>query len=154
MKLATLAIQAEAWLQEELCAQRALHEALARTERAARSRDGDLAGCEPELRALLVQAAPRDARRRALLARLASVLSLPVAAVTLTRVTTAVEVEGLDGTRLAGLRAELRAVAASVVRTARRLSVLARVHRELFEELCTALQNAAGGQPAIVDAEA
>ena len=153
MKLATLAIQTEAWLQEELCAQRALHEALARTERAARTEHADLGSCEPALRALLAQAAPREVRRRALLARLASVLALPVAQVTLSRVATAVDAGGLDGSRLHGLRVELREVVAGVVRVARRLSVLARAHRELFDELCTAL-SAAGNGAAMVDAEA
>jgi hypothetical protein len=157
MNVAALAIQTEAWLQEELGAQRALLEALARTEQAARGSDG----AELERRTLAVQAllgetAPRDARRRALLGRLTATLSLAPGEVALSRLVPRLAAAGVDVQRLEAARVELRGVVARVVKTGRRLAALARYHRGLLEELCQLLiadaPPGAGGH--LVDARA
>ena len=157
MSLSTLAIQTEAWVQEELGAQRALLEALSRTEQAARA--GKSAGLERhgrELEGLLEEVGARDARRRALLGRLAGALGLPANGVTLSRLVARMEADQLDPRRLQGLRAELREIVAGVVRTSRRLAAVAQYHRGLMNELCSALTaGGAGieGAGALLDAE-
>jgi len=132
-----LAIQAEAWLQEELEAQRALFQVLTRTEAAARGAAGpELERCGRELAALVALGAPREARRRALLGRLAGELGLAPPAVNLTRICAALAQRGLDAQRLQNARGELRAATAATVKLSRRLCALAQYHRGLLDELC------------------
>ena len=157
MTVAALAIQAEAWLQEELEAQRALLAALERTELAARgTAAAELERCGLDVAALAALAPPREARRRALLARLARELALPAQGLNLTRVCAALAARAIDVQRLERARLEVRAVAAAVVKTSRRLCALASYHRGLLEELCqlflAGAPAAAGGH--LVDARA
>lgn len=137
MTLTTLAIQAEAWVQEEIGAQRQLLDSLARTEVAARA--GDAAALERggrELSGLVALAGPRAARRRALLGKLSTELRLAPGELRLSRLVEQLGGEHGNGQRLAGLRAELRAVVAAVVRTGRRLTAMARYHGGLLEDVC------------------
>jgi hypothetical protein len=153
VNLQALAIQAEAWIQEEVAAQRGLQAVLAGIEAAARA-GTELSARSAELEAALASAAARDARRRALLSRVGSALGIPARAVTLGKLAAALEQTALDGARLSALRAELRAVVAGTVRASRRLSALARYHRGLLEELAGLITG--GGKPesgVLVDAE-
>ena len=147
MTLATLAIQTEAWVQEEIDAQLQLLTALTQIETAARA--GGSAQLEHggrELEALLSVAPVREARRRALLARLAPELGLPLAMVTLTRLVAHLRTAALDTQRVESLRSELREIVAAVLKIARRLAALAQYHPGFFDELC-ALFARAGSTP-------
>ena len=161
MTLTSLTIQTEAWVQEEIAAQRKLLEILGRTEQAARSgASAALAQSGAELEAALALAPARSARRGALLGKLAPALGLPASAVTLSKLASRLAADGLangiNGERLNTLRQELREVVAAVARTGRRLGALARYHSALSEELCALLQARAPGQPeqgALIDAQ-
>ena len=132
-----LAIQAEAWLQEELEAQRTLLQALTQTEAVARGTSGaELERCARELAALVALGAPREARRRALLGRLASELGLAGQDLNLTRICAALGQRGIDAQRIQNARGELRTATAATVKLSRRLCALAQYHRGLLEELC------------------
>ena len=132
-----LAIQAEAWLQEELGAQRALLQVLTRIEVAVRGADGaELERCGRELAGLVALGAAREARRRALLGRLASELGLAARELNLTRICAALVKRGIDAQRIQDARGELRAATAATVKLSRRLCALAQYHRGLLEELC------------------
>ena len=153
--ITTLAIQLESWVQEEIGAQARLAQALAALERAVRAGTGAPIGpAGAALEAELAGAPAREARRRALLGRLAAALGLPAQTLTLTRIAARLEGEKIDTTRLAGLRAELRVTVAGVARSARRLAAVAQYHRGFLDELCRALldqdANPAAGQ--LVDA--
>jgi hypothetical protein len=138
--LATLAIHAEAWLQEELGAQHALAAVLERIERAARAgSSADLARSAQELEALLGGAPGRDARRRVIGMRAASELGLAAEVPTLAALATRLAAAGVDVARLDALRAELRAAVAAGLRASRRLAALAQYHRGVLEELCQLL---------------
>jgi len=156
MTLATLAIHAEAWLQEELGAQRALLALLERIEAAAcAGASAELASSGHELEAHLAGTGARDARRTTLFARLAAALGLPAAGVTMTGLCARLAALGIDTTRLEPMRTELRELARSVLRTSRRLAALAQYHRGFLEELCQLLR---AGSPSseghLVDARA
>jgi len=156
MTLATLAIHTESWLQEELGAQRALLLALEKIDAAARAGSG--AGIESgtrDLAELVALAGPREARRHALLARLAGELGLPLAQLTLTKVAQRLDAAALETTRLAGLRTELREVAARVLKAGRALAAVARYHRGLLTEICELfLSQAPEGERHLLDARA
>lgn len=153
--ITTLAIQLEAWVQEEIGAQARFAAALEELERAVRAgAAAPLAKAGSTLEAELAGAPGREARRRALLARLAAALGLAPAGLTLTRVAARLEAEQVDVTRLAALRSELRATVAGVARTTRRLAAVAQYHRGLFDELCQKLLDKGGGSASgqLVDA--
>jgi hypothetical protein len=134
--LTTLAIHTEAWLQEEIGAQRAVLEVLGRTEAAARGgKSAALERSVRELEAVLAPAAGRDARRRVLANRLGAVLGVNGSEVTLSRLAARLEAERLETSRLAALRGELREVVADVLRSSRRLTAMARYHGGLAEDL-------------------
>ncbi len=153
MTLEAFAIQSEAWAQEEIGAQRILLAILERIERAAGSGDREALGRgAAELEGALAQAPARDARRRALLGRLSAALGLAAGTVTLSQLLARLAQAGLEERRLAALRAELRAVVASVVRASRRLAALARYHRGLLQELGGVWLAREGGG-ALVDAQ-
>jgi hypothetical protein len=135
--LATLAIHAEAWLQEELGVQRSILDALARIETAARAGSGaELAGRGHELERAIAATAQRESRRAALLAKLASALGLAAREVTLSGLFARLAGEGIEIARLESLRSELREAVTAVLRTGRRLAAVAQYHRGFFEELC------------------
>jgi hypothetical protein len=135
--LAALAIHVEAWLQEELGAQRSLLDVLARIEAAARAgSSAELERSGRELATLLSGAGARDARRGALLAKLAAALELAAGGVTLSRLFARLAEERIETARLESMRAELFDVARSVVGTGRRVAAVAQYHRGLLEELC------------------
>lgn len=153
MTLTTLVIHTEAWLQEELGAQRALLAALERVEGAARGATGaELEQRGRELEQLLAPAGPRSARRDLLLSRLATGLGARAGELTLTQLSARLSGAGLDTSRLDGLRAELRTAAAAVLRAGRRLATLARYHRGVLEELCQLLGSGTADQNHLVDA--
>jgi hypothetical protein len=154
--LATLAIHAESWLQEELAAQTAVLAALERIDAAARaSSTPELESAAQALAACLPTAAAREARRRALLGRFAAELALGPNETNLARVADGLARAGLDVTRLAALRAELRALVARVLKASRRLAALASYHRGLLEDLCAALVGATpSAANALVDTRA
>lgn len=156
MTLATLAIHAEAWLQEELAAQRAIVVALSKIEAAARAGEGaELASSGRELADLLAGTGARDGRRAALMARLASALGLASGGVTLPELCARLAEEGLDTARLEPMRAELSEVARSVLQASRRMAALAQYHRGFFEELCQVLRlGAQSSEGHLVDAQA
>ena len=158
MTLATLAIQAEAWVQEEIAAQRQVLDALARTESAARAGDGGaVERGGRELSALIALAGPRSARRRALLGKLAGELGLAPGDLRLSLLIDGLGGEHGSGQRLAGLRAELREIVSAALRTGRRLAALARYHRGLLEDVCrlvSATTDEAGREARWVDARA
>ncbi len=152
--LATLAIQTEAWLQEELAAQRAQLALLDKLEGAARAgRTAELEREAHELSVLLCGASAREARRRALLGRLAGALALPARELTLSRLAAELARAGLETARLAALREELREVVAAGLKTGRRLAAVAKYHRGLLEELCQVFAaEAPAGAGNLVDA--
>jgi hypothetical protein len=153
MTLTTLAIHAEAWLQEELGAQQALLATLGRLERAARAGSAaELEGGGTELAGLLAPADAREARRRALLARMGAALGADRATVTLSAFTARLAASGIDGERLERLRRELRSTVADVLKVTRRLVAVARYHGGLLDELCRLLTAGAGGAGQLVDA--
>jgi hypothetical protein len=144
--LTTLVIHTEAWLQEEVAAQRALLATLERIEAAARAGDGAaLAERGQELEALLAPAGMRELRRNLLLQRLATALGAPAAELTLTKLSARLVPAGIDTQRLDGLRAELREAVAATLRAGRRLATLSRYHRGVLEELCQLLSSGAPG---------
>jgi hypothetical protein len=146
MTLTTLVIHTEAWLQEELGAQRALLAALERIEAAARTGNGaDLAERGQELEALLAPAGMRELRRNLLLQRLATNLGAPAGELTLTKLSARLVSAGIETQRLEGLRAELRGAVAATLRAGRRLAALSRYHRGVLEELCQLLTSGAPG---------
>jgi hypothetical protein len=141
MTLATLAIHVEAWLQEEVGAQRALLAILERVEAAACKGSGaDLASSGRELEACLAATSRRDARRSALFARLATALGLAPEGLTMSGLCARLAAQEIDTTRLEPMRAELRELVRSVVRSSRRLAALAQYHRGFLEELCQCLR--------------
>lgn len=154
MTLATLAIHTEAWLQEELGAQRAVLTALEQLDAAARA--GSSAEVETGARALaglLATNGAREARRRALLGRLSGELGLPARELTLTRLAERLDAAQLETHRIAGLRTELREVVAAVLRVGRRLAAVAKYHRGLLEDLCQLfLADAPAGAGHLIDA--
>lgn len=152
--IATLAIQAEAWLQEELAAQQALGAALAAVERAARSGAGpELEHSAEALQALLAPAAAREARRVQLFERLAAALAVPVRTLTLSRLLPRLVAEDLDTERLTTLRDELRAAVRTNQQASRALAALAHYHRGLLEEIWHLLASgASGAEGHLVDA--
>lgn len=160
MTLETLAIHTEAWLQEELGAQRAVLTVLERLEAAARS--GSSAEVERgarELSGLAALAGPREARRRALLARIAGALALAPAEVTLSKLAAHLVGARVETGRLAALRAELRGVVAAALMAGRRVAAVARYHGGLLEDLSRLLLaeapgSAASGERHLVDARA
>lgn len=156
MTLATLAIHAETWLQEELGAQQALLAVLGRIEAAARSgASAELASSGRDLESLLATAGVRDGRRAALLARLATALGLAPGSVELSRLFTRLAAEGIETARLERMRVELRALVGSVLQAGRRTAAMARYHRGFFEELCRILQaGSADPEGHLVDARA
>lgn len=136
----TLAIQTEAWLQEELCAQQVLLALLGRIEAAARGGVAlELASGARELEESLSGSCAREARRAALLARLAAALGLSARDVSLSTLFARLSAQGIETARLERMRAELRTVVGSVVQAGRRMAALARYHRGFFEELCQLL---------------
>ena len=140
MRLATLAIQAEAWLQEELGAERALLELLRRAESAARTGSGtELECCRGDFDGWLGANGARESRRTALLEKFGVALAVPTRAVTLTKLVERLRTAHIDTQRLDGLRAELREVATTVARTSRHLAAMAHYHRGLLEELCQSI---------------
>jgi hypothetical protein len=154
--LATLAIHAESWLQEELGAQRALLAVLTRIEAAARGGNtAELTSSGSELERLLAGSGARDGRRAALLARLATALGLPAEGLTMTKVCARLAAEGIDTTRLEPMRAELKEVAGSVLQVSRRTAALAQYHRGFLEELCQCLRlGSESSEGHLVDARA
>lgn len=154
--LTTLAIHVESWLQEEIAAQGTLREALNRTEAAVRTGGaGELEAAGKRLQELLATAGVRESRRRVLISKLASELGLAPREVNLTRLGRELEERGVDSRRLAGLRAELRGIAAEVVRIGRRLEAVAQYHQGLFDELYGVLlpERAGGRATVLVDEE-
>jgi hypothetical protein len=144
MSLTTLAIQTEAWLQEELQSERALLELLQRMEAAARRGSGDeLARCALEVTTQLDGGTARHVRRTTLFARLAAALAVPVQSLTLTRLAAKLRSERIETARLEVLRDELRAATSEALRASRRLAAMAQYHRGLLEELCQLLQGEA-----------
>lgn len=136
----TLAIHTEAWLQEELGAQRALLAALERVESAAlRGARAELEQGGQELERLLAPAGMREARRVQLLEKLALALGLPAREITLTKLAARLVAARVETQRLDGLRGELRAAVTAVLRAGRRLAALAQYHRGVLEELCQLL---------------
>ena len=156
MTLVTLAIHVETWLQEELGAQHEILASLTRIEAAARAgSSADLASSGRELEALLARAGARDARRTALLAKLAAALELAPQGVTLTRLFTRLSEARVETSRLESMRDELRAVTLSVVEAGRRMASVAQYHRGLLEELCQLLRvGSPGHEGHLVDARA
>ena len=153
--IATLAIQLEAWVQEEVAAQAKLARTLDALDAAVRGGEGKavaLAGAE--LEAELAVAPAREARRRVLLGRLGAALGVPARELNLTRLSARLEEEHQDTARLGALRAELRAAVSGVIRTARRLAAVAHYHRGLLDELCATLAGKTDGAKAggLVDA--
>jgi len=154
--LATLAIHAESWLQEELAAQRSILDVLARLENAARAGKGaELAESGRALEGCLSGVAPRETRRAALLAKLGSSLGLASREVTLSTLCARLVEHGLDTKRIEALRGELRDTVTAVSHASRRTAALAQYHRNFFEELCQLLS---AGSPSeqghLVDARA
>lgn len=146
MSLTALAIQAEAWLQEELGAQQAVRAQLEGLEAAARKGSGDeLEARGRELGTLLGRAGARDLRRQAMLQKLGNAMGLPAGEVTLTRVAARLSAGGGDTQRLDTLRHELRATVEAVLGLSRRLASLANYHRGVLEELCQVLAAGAPG---------
>ena len=156
MTLATLAIHAEAWLQEELGAQRAILAVLTTIEAAARAGDTtELTSSGRELERLLAGSGARDGRRAALFARLAAALGLPGEGLTMTKLCARLAAQGIDTTRLEPMRAELREVVRSVLQASRRMAALAQYHRGFLEELCQLLRvGSPGSEGHLVDARA
>jgi len=154
--LATLAIHAEAWLQEELAAQREVLATLERTEAAARAgKTAELESSGEALRALLAPAAARDERRAGLRRRMAAALGVPERQVDLGRLCARLDAERVDARRIQGQRGELRELATRVVHAGRRLAAMAQYHRGVFEELCQVLKSGApAGQDHLIDARA
>lgn len=153
--IATLAIQLEAWVQEEIAAQSKLARTLEALDAAVRGGDAAaVARAGTELEADLAVAPAREARRRALLGRLGASLRVAPKELNLTRLVARLEEERLDTSRLSGLRAELRTIVSGVVRTARRLAAVAHYHRGLLDELCATLAGNKDGADAgrLVDA--
>jgi len=153
--ITTLAIQLESWVQEEIAAQAHLATALSALEDAVLSGKGAPIGqAGRALEAELAGAPAREARRRALLGRMAAALGLAPQGMTLTRIAARLESEKIDTTRLAGLRAELRTTVAGVARCARRLAAVAHYHRGFLDELCRTLLDQSGDPSAgqLVDA--
>jgi hypothetical protein len=134
--LTTLAIHVESWLQAEVAAQTALREALMRTEEAVRTGDTEqVRATGQRLQELLATTGARESRRRVLIGKLATELGIPARDVNLTRLAHELTAQGVDVSRLATRRAELRRVVAEVVRIGRRLEAVAQYHQGLFEEL-------------------
>lgn len=154
LAIPTLAIHTEAWLQEELGAQRALLAALERVEQAARG--GARAKLEhsgQELERLLAPAGMREARRAQLLEKLALALGVPARELTLTKLAARLAEAGLETQRLEGLRNELREAVTAVLRAGRRLAAMAQYHRGVLEELCQLLTSeSSGGENHLIDA--
>jgi hypothetical protein len=153
--ITTLAIQLEAWVQEEIGAQGRLSGALAALERAVRAGQARaISTAGTTLEAELAHAPAREARRRVLLGRIAASFGLAPQGLTLARVVARLEVERVDVARLTELRAELRTRVAEVKKVTRRLAAMAQYHRGLFDELCQKLldrgEGASSGQ--LVDA--
>lgn len=154
MTPAALAIHVEAWLQEELGAQRAILSALERIETAARSGSAaELERCGGELEGELARSPARDARRRALHERLAAHLGLPAHGLALSKLVARLAAAQVETARLESLRAELKEIVLRVVAASRRLAAVARYHRGVLDELCELLRSGAdatGGR--LVDA--
>lgn len=154
MSFATLAIQAEAWLQEELGAQQAMRAELEGLEAATRTGSSvELEARAGALGTLLGRAGARDVRRQAMLQKLAHAMGLSAGEVTLTKLAARLAAGGAETQRLDALRQELRAEVEDVLRLSRRLSALAQYHRGVLEELCQVLAaGAPGAHGQLVDA--
>jgi hypothetical protein len=134
--IATLAIQLEACLQEEIGAQHTLLASLEALERAARTGSGvELEQRGSELAAALAPAGAREDRRRQLVSRLATALGLNEGAPSLTTLGARLAAAGLETARLEGLRVRLRDALHATLGTNRRLAALAHFHRGVLEEI-------------------
>jgi hypothetical protein len=96
-----------------------------------------------ELENHLKSSTQRDTRRRVLIAKLASVLQVPVESLTLGTAVDALAEHGAEVDSLRKLRLELRDAVAVVLKLNRRVATLARYHQGLFNEILGALADAA-----------
>ena len=146
-----------AWIEREIVAQRELDSLLAEQEAAIVEQDTEaLEGVLERLQAALDGAPARNEKRLAIFAGLAEHWQVAVDFLTLSSIT---ERLGPDAGRLPALRAELREVAAGVVRRQRRISKAVATHRRITKDVFDALFGDQDGGPleregTLVDAEA
>lgn len=136
-------VQLEAWAQEELAAQRALVQALELQEEAIRigSTVGLLESTEVVQDATR-KSALREKRRVAGMRALARRFGVAAETLTLTSIVERASAAGVDSSRLARARTELRDAAAEALKRGRRIASLAHHHRVVVDEL---FRNLAGG---------
>jgi hypothetical protein len=154
----TTALRLNAWLQEEIGAQRRLDALLAEEERAIRAVDTPaILAAGERVQAELRASAPRERRRQALMADLGRAWGVDPRALTLASIAARLGAGSREADLLLRQRADLRAVAAEVARRGRRIASLARYHAGLFGELLNTLLGVEGrdtaGDGVLVDAK-
>lgn len=169
MKLASIIIRLEAWLQEELAGQERLEALLSRQEAAIRSSDDEaLAEAGKAVDAELAGQPRRTTKRSLLLAELANALGVAPSSLTLSDIADRADAAGIDTTRLRRMREKVRDKTAAVLKRGRRVAALARYHQSLLSELMGILfdpdgsagpggargSGSIGERPHLIDAEA
>jgi hypothetical protein len=157
MEARQLLIHTEAWVQEEIVAQKRLSSLLADQERAIVTGDTpDLTETSQAIERELAGSVPRDRRRRELVDGFARVWGIPAGAMSLSSIA---ERLGNEARRLVTLRRELRGVVADVLRRGRRISAMAQHHQGLLRDVMHLLAGAGDDrnkdhEGALVNAEA
>ena len=135
-RVQSLVLKLEAWVQEETGAQRRMLELLRRQEAAILAyQPEEVADCGQAVERELSTVPGRERGQRDVVEALARVWGLGAGVLTVSSVCVRLEEGGIDATRLRRMRDDLRDATAQALRLGRRISVLARYHGELFEEV-------------------
>ena len=135
-RVQSLVLKLEAWVQEETGAQRRMLDLLKRQEAAILAyRPEEVADCGQAVERELSSVPGRERRRREVVESLGRAWGLGSGVLTVSSVCVRLEEAGLDASRLRRMRDDLRDATAQALRLGRRISVLARYHGELFEEV-------------------
>lgn len=148
MNAQALVNRTEAWIQEELCAQKRMLGLLGEQEQAIRAADAErVLASGARIEAELAGGAPRERRRRDLVNTCARAFGVTCKEVTLTALGERAREAGADVSRLEIARGELRSTTAAVLRKGRKISAQARYHQGLLEELALVLAGPSAGAP-------
>lgn len=146
--LQSLVLKLESWVQEEIGAQRRMVDLLAKQEAEIMAcRPEEVSACGKAIEGELSTVPGRERRRREVVEALARAWGLGSGVLTVSSVCVRLDEAGIDATRLRRMRDDLRDATAKALRLGRRISVLARYHGELFQEVVGVLVgNPAGSQ--------
>jgi len=146
MKSQAFAQHFQAWLQEEIAAQRSLSKLLERQLNAVRrSSTKDVSSAVQGVELELRHGTRRELKRKTLTEAFSKASGLPVTVLTLGRIVEVLGEQGVAVDILARLRCELRDTVAGVMKLNRRVATLARYHQGLFNEVLGVLAEAAEG---------